>query len=355
MQARTPDELFVPGRVCLFGEHSDWAGEYRRLDPAIAKGRALIAGTNQGIHAAVAGHATHLVLGATECDGARRGPERIPMEGAALLAEARRGSFWSYVAGVAHQVLARHEVRGLAIDNQRTDLPVKKGLSSSAAISVLAARAFNRVYDLELTLEDEMELAYLGETATGSRCGRMDQGCAYGNRPVLMTFDGDRVAAEPLRPARDLHLVIVDLRAGKDTRKILADLHRAFASAGDPIGRGLRELLGETNRRLVEQAAAALRAADAERLGRLMSEAQALFDRYAAPACPEELTAPVLHGVLEHPAVRAHVWGGKGVGSQGDGAAQFVARGAAAQRAVMELIESEMKMPCLALTLRGDR
>jgi len=24
-------ELFVPGRVCLFGEHSDWAGSYLRL------------------------------------------------------------------------------------------------------------------------------------------------------------------------------------------------------------------------------------------------------------------------------------------------------------------------------------
>jgi len=22
--------LFVPGRLCLFGEHSDWAGAYRR-------------------------------------------------------------------------------------------------------------------------------------------------------------------------------------------------------------------------------------------------------------------------------------------------------------------------------------
>jgi galactokinase len=22
-------KLFVPGRICLFGEHSDWAGGYR--------------------------------------------------------------------------------------------------------------------------------------------------------------------------------------------------------------------------------------------------------------------------------------------------------------------------------------
>ncbi|MCB0002160.1 MAG: GHMP kinase, partial [Anaerolineae bacterium] len=24
-------KIFVPGRICLFGEHSDWAGGYRRI------------------------------------------------------------------------------------------------------------------------------------------------------------------------------------------------------------------------------------------------------------------------------------------------------------------------------------
>ncbi len=84
-------------------------------------------------------------------------------------------------------------MRGLVIDNYKTDLPVKKGLSSSAAICVLAARAFNRVYDLKMTTRGEMEIAYQGEITTPSRCGRMDQGCAFGNRPVLMTFDGERL------------------------------------------------------------------------------------------------------------------------------------------------------------------
>ena len=28
-------KLFVPGRICLFGEHSDWAGGYRRINADI--------------------------------------------------------------------------------------------------------------------------------------------------------------------------------------------------------------------------------------------------------------------------------------------------------------------------------
>ncbi len=47
---------------------------------------------------------------------------------------------------------------------------------------------------------------YWGERTTPSLCGRMDQACAYGNQPILMTFDGngpsprgaDRIEVQPL-------------------------------------------------------------------------------------------------------------------------------------------------------------
>ena len=34
-------ELFVPGRLCLVGEHSDWAGKYRSQNNSIEKGYAI--------------------------------------------------------------------------------------------------------------------------------------------------------------------------------------------------------------------------------------------------------------------------------------------------------------------------
>lgn len=51
-------------------------------------------------------------------------------------------------------------------------------------------------------------------------------------------------------------------------------------------------------------------------LGALMREAQAAFDARAAPLCPSQLTAPVLHAVLSHPPIQPLIHGGKGVGSQ---------------------------------------
>ncbi len=344
-------KIFVPGRICLFGEHSDWAGGYRRINAEIEQGHTLICGTNQGIHAEVEPHPTSLVLTSTTPDGRTIGPREIPLEPKALLREAQAGGFFSYAAGVAYQVLTNYRVRGLVIRNTRTDLPIKKGLSSSAAISVLTARAFNRVYDLRLTVRGEMELAYQGEITTPSRCGRMDQGCAYGDRAVLMTFDGDRLSTEEIRPAKDLHFVIVDLKAGKNTLEILKRLNRSYPFAEGPLERGVQELLGPINKRIVHEAREALEAGDAERLGALMREAQAFFDRYAAPACPEELTAPVLHRVLAHEPLSRHIWGGKGVGSQGDGSAQFIAKSAADQQAVVEILERDLDLPALTLTL----
>jgi UTP-glucose-1-phosphate uridylyltransferase/mevalonate kinase len=348
-------KIFVPGRICLFGEHSDWAGGYRRINAEIEKGYTLITGTDQGIYAEVEPHPTALVLSSTSPEGEQHGPYEIPMELKTLLEEAQKGGFWSYIAGVAYQILTHYHVRGLVIDNYKTDLPTKKGLSSSAAICVLTARAFNRVYDLKMTTRGEMELAYQGEITTPSRCGRMDQGCAFGNRPILMTYDGDHLEVDELRVPADMHFVIVDLQAHKDTMEILARLNRSYPFAETEIEKGVQELLGKVNKRIVHQAIEALQRGDAERLGALMVEAQELFDSYATLACPEELTAPVLHRILNYAPLKPHIWGGKGVGSQGDGTAQFIARSEADQQTVIEIVERDLNMPCLPLVLRAGQ
>ncbi len=348
-------KLFVPGRICLFGEHTDWAGGYRRINGELERGYAIVVGTNQGIHADARPHPNRLILRTTLPDGAKRGPFEAPMERAALLKIAEEGGFFSYAAGVASQILTHYRVRGVEIDNYKTDLPVQKGLSSSAAICVLVARAFNRLYDLKLTVRGEMEYAYAGETATPSRCGRLDQGCAYGDRPILMTFDGDRLDVTELRVGGPLYYVIVDLRAHKDTKEILSKLNRCYPFAENDLHRAAQEYLGPISARITRAAVEALRAGDAERLGALMNEAQREFDARLQPVCPSQLTAPVLHRALAHPALRPLVLGGKGVGSQGDGAAQLLVRDEAAQRRVIEILETELGMGGLELTLRPAR
>ena len=37
--AKEDIEVFVPGRLCILGEHSDWAADYRSVNPAISFGK----------------------------------------------------------------------------------------------------------------------------------------------------------------------------------------------------------------------------------------------------------------------------------------------------------------------------
>jgi mevalonate kinase len=345
-------ELFVPGRVCLFGEHSDWAGGYRRIDSSITEGYCLVVGTTQGIYARVRPHPSKLQVSSTLPDGKLIGPLEMEMNETTLVQIARTGGFFSYCAGVAYYALLNHGAKGLIVDNDKTDLPIRKGLSSSAAICVLLARAFNQLYDLKLTTRGEMELAYRGEILTPSRCGRMDQACAYGQHPVFLTFDGDEMQIEQLSPAKNIFMVIVDLCAGKNTKKILADLNSYFPNGGGKVGADVRYYLGPVNKEILTKARDAVSRGDAEEVGKLMVEAQELFDQFVMPGCPSELAAPKLHKILNLPEIQNLIYGGKGVGSQGDGCAQFVARGPQEQHELMQLLV-EHDVICFNLDIRA--
>ena len=70
------------------------------------------------------------------------------------------------------------------------------------------------------------------------------------------------------------------------------------------------------------------------------------------PACPSQLTAPTLHHLLSYPSLQPYSFGGKGVGSQGDGTAQFIAKDARSQQQIIERIQEDFpQMRCLKLTM----
>ena len=98
---------------------------------------------------------------------------------------ALKGGFFSYIAGTAATVLSHRKYYsmhamptvdsntysittdsgststfGISISNYRTTLPMRKGLSSSAAVCVLVATAFDKLYGLQLTQAEIMEIAY---------------------------------------------------------------------------------------------------------------------------------------------------------------------------------------------------
>ena len=333
-------KLFVPGRLCLFGEHTDWAGHYRTMNADIMPGASIVTGIEQGIYAEVERstifemHSDAPAMADVWRDFSCRMSEKE------LKRVAKSGTFFSYCAGVASYMLEWYKVGGVRIRITQMTLPMKSGLSSSAAICVLVARAFNLLYNLNLNTLGEMNIAYVGELRTSSRCGRLDQACAFGVKPNLMTFDGDEIEVKSLNVKKTLYWVFADLCAEKDTIKILSDLNKAYPFATTEEEKNLHKALGEWNHDIVKKAAEYMASGDAESLGKLMTSAEAMFDKYVTPMSPA-LWAPKLHQVLQDPNIQPWIWGGKGVGSHGDGSVQFLARSAEDQKQLIDYLNTQ--------------
>ena len=341
--------LFVPGRLCLFGEHTDWAGHYRTMNADILPGAAIVTGIEQGIYAEVEKSPTFEMYNEAPELSDVWSDFSCRMNESELKAVARSGSFFCYCAGVASYMLEWYKVGGVRIRITKMTLPIKSGLSSSAAICVLVARAFNQLYKLNLNTLGEMNIAYVGELRTSSRCGRLDQACAFGVKPNLMIFDGDEIEVKPLNVKKPLHWVFADLGSEKDTIRILSDLNKAYPFATTEAEQNLHKALGEWNHEMIERAMNYMATGQKEALGRLMTESEEMFDKFIAPMSPA-LWAPKLHEVLNDPKILPLVYGGKGVGSHGDGSVQFLACNEEAQHQLVDYLNAQ-DMRAYSLTL----
>ena len=344
-------KLFVPGRLCLFGEHTDWAGHYRTMNADVAPGAAIVTGIEQGIYAEVEKSSLFEVQSvATEIEGQWQ-DFACRMDEQELKRIAKSGSFFCYCAGVASYMLEWYKVGGVRIKITSMALPMKSGLSSSAAICVLVARAFNLLYNLNLNTLGEMNIAYVGELRTSSRCGRLDQACAFGVKPSLMTFDGDEIEVQTLNVKKPLYWVFADLCGEKDTVKILRDLNKAYPFASTEDEQREHDALGVLNQDIINRAIKYMAEGDVEQLGRLMTEAEELFNSHVTPMCPSELEAPKLRAALADPKVLPLVYGGKGVGSHGDGSVQFLARSIDCQQQLVDYLNAQ-GMKAYPLTIK---
>lgn len=322
------------------------------MNSALVAGEAIVTGTEQGIFATVEKSENFEMTSSASSLQEVWDDFECPMNAEALKDVAHSGSFFSYCAGVASYMLEWYKIGGAKIHITDMTLPLKSGLSSSAAICVLVCRAFNELYDLNLSTMGEMNIAYVGELRTASRCGRLDQACAFGVRPVLMKFDGEEIDVNRLNVKKNLYWVFADLNASKDTVKILKDLNKAFPFADNEKEQAIQDALGPINHKIVSKAVDFMKEGDTEALGKLMTEAQTIFDEKVAPMCPSQLQSPILHKTLNDPNLKDLSYGGKGVGSQGDGSIQFLAKDEKCQQQIIAYLNG-LGMSAYALTLKA--
>ncbi len=118
--------IFVPGRLCLFGEHTDWAGLNNRTNSEIEPELAIVTGIEQGIYGFIERCDNLFRFRAISEDGTHDEWIEWPLSVRTLKATAIEGGFYSYVAGVAAFMLEYYDVGGLSVDITKMTLPIKK-------------------------------------------------------------------------------------------------------------------------------------------------------------------------------------------------------------------------------------
>ncbi len=337
-------ELFVSGRLSLLGGLSDLKSPYLSINKELKPGMAIACGINKGIYAKV--HKSENVK--FEMNEKHYEWKKDKEE---LLKEARSGSFCSYLAGTICYIMENYEdISGITVKITKMDLPIKKGLSSSAAICVLMAKAYNELYNLKLSVEEIKEIAYEGEHIALSQCGRLDQVCALGNSLVKIDFYENTTSTTEIKVKEELNFVIADLKGKKDTKKIMKELNACFPFMKDEKQKVVYEMMGDKNEILVEKAKKYIENGNKVALGKVLNEAQLLIDKMSI-VC-SEFKAPLLHKTLTDKYIKSLSYGGKGIGSGGDGSIQILAKDKKSQKLLVEYLNNTLKMEAFEVDIK---
>jgi galactokinase len=274
-----PDALLrAPGRVNLIGEHTDYND-----------GFVLPAAIDRDLCVAVR------VRSDARVDVRSEG-----REGALIAVDGfeRRSDGWGvYVQGVAWALTeAGHRLAGWD-GVMASDIPVGAGLSSSAAIELATARAFQLSAGFEWEPTTMARLCQRAENAwVGLASGLMDQlACVRGRAGHALLLDCRSLDSEWVPIPDRVAIVVLDTgtrreletSAYNDRRRECeaaaralgveslrdvseSDLRSRSTALVDMVARRARHVITENERTIA--AADALRAGDAERVGRLMNE-----------------------------------------------------------------------------------
>ena len=280
---RDPEvDASAPGRVNLIGEHTDYNGGY-----------VLPTALPQETHVTIARHSDKTVRAFSVDLGA---DSLATFE---LGHEARQNSWIDYVQGVTW-ALGERRAPLAGVDMLVTsNVPIGKGLSSSASLEVAVARALRAAFQLSLSDVDIAMVGHRAETAfVGAPVGIMDQMvCSLGDRSTALFLDAWTKAYEKVPLPDNVELGVIDsgiahahasgqyrtrrreceeaaslLGVEKLRDATLADLERIMRLPA-PLNRRARHVVTENAR--VLGAVDAIRRSDASTLGRLFLESHA--------------------------------------------------------------------------------
>lgn len=177
---------------------------------------------------------------------------------------------------------------------------------------------------MNLSDNEIIKIAYEGEHLALSKCGRLDQSSIVNKNISHLTFLEESVVSRKITVKKDIYILLVDLKANKDTRKIMNCFNNALPFPKNEQDLLVHNVIGINNKRLVDISCESIENGNIEKLGYAFNEFQLLMDQVSA-IC-DELKAPILHKVLSDKYIKPLIYGGKGTGSGGDGTAMLLCK-----------------------------
>lgn len=338
--------VFIPGRLSLIGEHSDWASIYKSINKDICIGSAIVVKLNDGIFA--------------KCKISKRiqinylNEKKVELDFDKIDTYINSDDFLKYIlSGIRFIKNKFPQIEGITININKVTLPMKKGLGSSAAVILLAIHSLNLLYNLNLTEEEEMEYAYLSEISIGSKCGRLDQIGVSKSSVNLLTFN-KKTNFENIIIGKDIYLVFADLNKSKDTLKILNDLNSCYPFPKNEKEKKVHTFLGEKNREYINLAKKYIEEGDLKSLGKLYTKYQEDVDKYLLPIT-DALESPYLHKTLNDKYIKEITLGGKGCGSFGDGSVQFLVEDKNKQTMLINYMKEKLNMDARGIVIKQNK
>lgn len=121
----------------MLGELSDLVSDYLSINPSLIPGETIATGISKGIYAVA--KKSKIFRFSYNNDSIE-----LEMDTKKLDKVAKGNNFFSYVVSVALYMKENYSVSGVDINVRYMTLPIRKGLSSSAAVSVLTVKAFKK-------------------------------------------------------------------------------------------------------------------------------------------------------------------------------------------------------------------
>lgn len=318
----------VPGRLCLFGEHEDWV-----TDKGGGQHSALILPLFDLYIESNAQPLTEYIFRLRTKDDVFS----VWLNRVEILQRIVSSSQYSTevrLSSAVMLVMMEHFnlTHGIDIEIQKTTtLPMKAGLSSSAAFCVTLVKWCNEIYNLRLSDESIKYYAQFGENFYAA-CGSLDYHGVMASELICYDFTHDKII--PVERVREpIFLALAPIKQ-KNTKIILEELQAQYSQTNSSVY-AFFEYLSPA---LTKAAIAAINTGAISSLGYLMNAYQAVWDECIAPLSPH-LADNVTSSFVFDKKLQDWIWGGKGVGSHGDGAVQLLCRNKECQEQVIQYIK----------------